>query len=44
MSVISKEKNLILVNSFNNIPFVKLYTTNLKNNIFIYSKIKLNYL
>mgnify|MGYP002624785401 FL=1 len=40
MSVISKEKNLILVNSFNNIPFVKLYTTNNYYENFIYSKIK----
>ena len=40
MSVISKEKNLILVNSFNNIPFVKLYTTNNDYENFIYSKIK----
>ena len=40
MSVISQEKNLILVNSFNNIPFVKLYTTNSYYDIFIYSKIK----
>ena len=40
MSVISQEKNLILVNSFNNIPFVKLYTTNSYYKIFIYSKIK----
>ena len=40
MSIIAKEKNMILVNSFNNIPFVKLYTANIHNEIFIYSKIK----
>ena len=40
MSIIAKEKNMILVNSFNNIPFVKLYTANSYNEIFIYSKIK----
>ena len=40
MSIITKEKNMILVNSFNNIPIVKLYTANIHNEIFIYSKIK----
>ena len=40
MSVISQEKNITLVNSFNNIPLVKLYTANLFNENFIYSKIK----
>jgi len=40
MSVIAQEKNIVLVNSFNNIPFVKLYTTNSFYENFIYSKIK----
>ena len=40
MSVISQEKNITLVNSFNNIPLVKLYTANLVDENFIYSKIK----
>ena len=40
MSIVAKEKNLVLVNSFNNIPFVKLYTAKQDNEIFIYSKIK----
>ena len=40
LSVISQEKNILLINSFNNIPFVKLYTANLYDENFIYSKIK----
>jgi hypothetical protein len=40
MSVISQEKNITLVNSFNNIPIVKLYTANSYDLNFIYSKIK----
>ena len=40
MSVISQEKKLILVNSFNNIPFVRLYISKTDYDIFIYSKIK----
>ena len=40
MSVISKETNLILVNSFNKIPMVKLYTADSSYENFIYSKIK----
>ena len=40
MSVISQEKNIILLNSFNTIPIVKLYTTNSNYENFIYSKIK----
>ena len=40
LSVISQEKNITLVNSFDNIPFVKLYTANLYDENFIYSKIK----
>ena len=40
MSVISQEKNIILLNSFNNIPIIKLYTTNSSYENFIYSKIK----
>lgn len=39
MSVLSQEKNLILVNSFTNIPIVKLYTTNSYYENFIYTKI-----
>ena len=40
MSVISQEKNITLVNSFHNIPLVKLYTANINDENFIYSKIK----
>lgn len=40
MSVISKEKDLILINSFNKIPIVKLYTADSSYENFIYSKIK----
>ena len=40
MSVISKNTNLILVNSFNKIPMVKLYTADSSYENFIYSKIK----
>ena len=40
MSVISQEKNITLINSFNNIPIVKLYTANSYDENFIYSKIK----
>ena len=40
MSVISQEKNITLVNSFNNIPLVKLYTANITDENFIYSKLK----
>ena len=40
MSVISKDKNFVLVNSFNKIPIVKLYTADSSYENFIYSKIK----
>ena len=40
MSVISKDKNFVLVNSFNKIPKVKLYTADSSYENFIYSKIK----
>ena len=40
LSVISQEKNITLVNSFDNIPFIKLYTANSYDENFIYSKIK----
>lgn len=37
---LSKDKNKVLINSFDNIPIVKLYTANLKQDNFIYSKIR----
>ena len=37
---ISKDKKKVLMNEFDNIPLVKLYTANLKQDNFIYSKIK----
>ena len=40
IAVISKDKNLILINSFNTIPIVKLYTADSSYENFIYSKIK----
>ena len=40
MSVISQEKNLVLVNSFHKIPIVKLYTADSSYENFIYSKLK----
>ena len=40
MAVLSKEKNLVLINSFYKIPIVKLYTADSSYNHFIYSKIK----
>jgi hypothetical protein len=40
ISVISKEKNLLLINSFHKIPIVKLYTADSSYQKFIYSKIK----
>ena len=40
MAVISKDKNLVLINSFHKIPIVKLYTADSSYENFIYSKIK----
>ena len=40
MTVISKDKNVVLVNSFDKIPIVKLYTASSSYENFIYSKIK----
>ena len=40
MSVISQDKNLILINSFHKIPIVKLFTADSTFENFIYSKIK----
>ena len=40
MSVISKEKNMILINSFHKIPIVKLFTADSNFENFVYSKIK----
>ena len=40
MSVISQEKNLILINSFHKIPIVKLFTADSSFEYFIYSKIR----
>jgi hypothetical protein len=40
MAVISKDKNLALINSFQKIPIVKLYTADSSYENFIYSKIK----
>ena len=40
MSVISQEKNIVLVNSFQKIPIVKLYMADSTFQNFIYSKIK----
>ena len=40
MSVISKEKSMILINSFNKIPIVKLFTADSNFENFVYSKIK----
>ena len=40
MSVISQEKNIVLVNSFQKIPIVKLFTADSTFQNFIYSKIK----
>ena len=40
MSVISQEKNIVLINSFHKIPIVKLFTADSTSENFIYSKIK----
>ena len=40
MSVISQEKNILLINSFHKIPIVKLYTADSTFENFIFSKIK----
>ena len=40
MSVISKEKNMILINSFHKIPIVKLFTADSTFECFVYSKVK----
>ena len=40
MSVISKEKNMVLINSFHKIPIVKLFTADSTFENFIYTKIK----
>jgi hypothetical protein len=40
MSVISQEKNIILINSFHKIPIVKLFTADSTFENFVYSKIK----
>ena len=40
MSVISQDKNIVLVNSFQKIPIVRLYTADSTFQNFIYSKIK----
>ena len=40
IAVISKDKNLVLINSFHKIPIVKLYTADSSYENFIYSKIK----
>ena len=40
IAVISRDKNLVLINSFHKIPIVKLYTADSSYEYFIYSKIK----
>ena len=40
IAAINKDKNLILINSFQQIPIVKLYTADTSFENFIYSKIK----
>ena len=40
IAVISRDKNLVLMNSFHKIPIVKLYTADSSYENFIYSKIK----
>ena len=40
IAIISKDKNLVLINSFHKIPIVKLYTADSSYEYFIYSKIK----
>ena len=40
MSVISQEKNILLINSFHKIPIVKLYTADSTFENFIFSKVK----
>ena len=40
LASISQDKKKILINSYDGIPLVKLYTANLKDDNFIYSKIK----
>ena len=37
---ILRDKNKHVVNAFDNIPFVRLYTSNIKDEKFVYSKIK----
>ncbi len=40
MSLISQNKKVILMNSFHNIPIVKLYTADFSYQNFVYSKVK----
>ena len=40
MTVISQEKNLVLINSFHKIPIVKLFTADSTFENFVYSKVK----
>ena len=40
MANIFQDQNKHVINSFNNIPYVKLYTSNIEDEKFVYSKIK----
>ena len=40
MANIFQDQNKHVINSFNNIPYAKLYTSNIEDEKFVYSKIK----